>query len=31
MLLHMAGAWVLTLHVNEPGRFHAATFPLEVG
>lgn len=30
MLLHMAGAWVLTLHVSEPGRFHAARFPLEV-
>jgi len=30
MLLHMAGAWVLTIHVNEPGRFHAASFPLEV-
>lgn len=30
MLLHMAGAWVLTIHVSEPGRFHAASFPLEV-
>ncbi|HEX6885306.1 MAG TPA: FixH family protein, partial [Planctomycetota bacterium] len=31
MLLHMAGAWVLTIHVTEPGRFHSAAFPLEIG
>lgn len=30
MLLHMSGEWVLSIHVNEPGRFHTATFPLEV-
>lgn len=30
MLLHMGGRWELAIHVVEPGRFHRATFELEV-
>jgi hypothetical protein len=30
MLLHMGGRWELALHVVEPGRFHQATFELDV-
>ena len=30
MLLHMGGRWELTIHVLERGRFHGATFELEV-
>lgn len=30
MLLHMGGRWELTIHAIEPGRFHGATFELEV-
>ena len=30
MLLHMGGRWELVIHAVEPGKFHRATFELEV-